>query len=99
MEETNRTDVTAEKIKAEIEGLLCDKFDVPENFALRENDAFFVLQALLEPRELTYVAYMLEAQFGIQFKKKEYDDPRFYTISGLSEVVAEMLSEHYGVSV
>ena len=98
LEGRNRADITAEKIKAGIEGLLCEKFSVPENFALRDNDAFFGLQALLEPRELTYVAYMLEAQYGIQFNKKQYDDPRFYTVSGLSEVVAEMLPENYGVA-
>lgn len=93
LESRNRADATIKKVRKEIEGLLHDRFDVSEDFALRENDNFFGMQGLFGPRELTYVSYMLEARYGIQFDKKEYDDPKFYSISGLSEIVAQMLSE------
>lgn len=93
MKSRNTTDATVKKVRKGIENLLHERFGVPEDFALRENDNFFGVQGLLGPRELTYVTYMLEAQYGIQFDKKEYDALKFYSISGLSEIVAQMLSE------
>lgn len=85
--------MTSEDVRKEIENLLQNRFDVPEDFASGgEYDDFFSLEGLLVPRELTYLAYMLEQRYGIQFCMKEYDDPRFYSLSGLSEIIADMIN-------
>lgn len=87
--------VLSEEIRKEIENILHTRFEVFEDFDLKGNDyAFFGLHNLLSPRELTYLAYMLEAQHGICFGMEEYDDPRFYNLGGLSEIVAEMIMKN-----
>lgn len=84
--------IVSEEVRKEIENFLKSRFDVPEDFAQGgEYDNFFGLRGLLHPRELTYLAYILEQRYDIQFRMKEYDDPRFYSISGLSEIIAEMI--------
>lgn len=86
--------VVPEDVKKEIENFLKDRFDFPEDFVPGgEEDEFFGLRGLLHPRELTYLAYLLEQYYGIRFSMEEYDDPRFYSISGLSEIVAEVAKE------
>lgn len=83
-----------EEIRKEIGILLHDRFDMPKNFIPEGgDDTFFGLRGLLEPRELTYLTYMLETRYGIQFGMKEYDDSRFYSLIGLSEIVAGMMAE------
>lgn len=85
-----------EEIKIEIENLLCTKFEMSEDFTSEnKNKDFFGLRALLKPRELTYLAYMLEMRYNIRFSVDDYDDPRFYNLTGLSEIVAEMLNNKY----
>lgn len=90
--------VTPKGVRKEIVNLLCDRFDIPGDLKPEEENDFFGLRGLLEPRDLTYLSYLLEMQYGIQFGRKEYDDPRFYQISGLSEIVAELASEGSGVT-
>ncbi len=86
--------IVSEDVRKEIENLLQNRFDVPKDFfSERDYDDFFGLQGLLTPRELTYLAYMLEQGYGIRFSMKEYDDPGFYSLSGLSEIIVNMLNE------
>lgn len=95
MDERSNKNPISEEIRKEIESLLYTKFGLSKKLFLSAgNDAFFGLRGLLVPRELTYLAYMLEQQFGIQFTMEEYNDTRFYSISGLSEIVTEMLNEN-----
>lgn len=89
---------TSEEVQEEIENLLHDRFDISEDLVSGE-DNFFGIRGLLAPRELTYLSYLLEMQYGIQFRMEDYDDPRFYSISGLSEIVANILSEKREVSL
>lgn len=85
--------VDSEKIRKDIENLLYDRFDISKNLDLNDGeDNFFGEYGLLEPRELTYLAYMLENKYDIQFSMEEYDDIRFYNLSGLSEIIAEVIS-------
>ncbi len=86
--------VGPEDVQKEIENFLQVRFDLPEDFVPgREEYEFFGLRGLLHPRELTYLAYLLEQRYGIRFRMEEYDDPRFYSLSGLSEIVAEVLKQ------
>ena len=80
--------IVPEDVQKEIENLLKSRFDTPEDFGKGEEyDNFFGLRGLLHPRDLTYLAYILEQRFGM----KEYDDSRFYSLSGLSEIIAELI--------
>lgn len=86
--------IVPEDIKKEIENLLQDRFEMPEEFVPGgEEDNFFGLRGLLQPRELSYLAYILEQRYGIQFSMEDYDDSRFYSLSGLSEIVVELLEK------
>lgn len=86
--------VTSEEIRKEMEELLYERFDLSNEFALeRVERCFFGVCGLINPRELTYLAYMLERKYGIRFSMKEYDDQRFYSISGLSEIVADIVAD------
>lgn len=85
--------ILPEDIRENIKNLLQDRFDIPEEYPSEENDDFFGLSGLIAPRELTYLAYMLEQMYGIQFGMEEYDDSRFYSLTGLSEIVANMINE------
>lgn len=91
--------VTSQEIGKEIEMLLHTRFGVSDNFTVEgsdEDDAFFGLRSLLEPRELTYLAFMLETRYGIRLGIEEYDNPKFYSVRGLSEIVAKMVAGNCG---
>ena len=84
--------IASEDIKKDIESLLQERFEMPEYFEPGgEEDNFFGLRGLLQPRELSYLAYILEQRYGIQFSMEDYDDSRFYSLSGLSEIVAGII--------
>lgn len=86
--------IVLEDVKKEIENLLQDRFEMREEFVPGgEEDDFFGLRGLLHPRELTYLAYLLEQRYGIQFSMEDYDDSRFYSLSGLSEIVAGLIKK------
>lgn len=96
MDVRERVIIAPEDVRREIENLLQDRFEMPEEFVPGgEEDNFFGLRGLLGPRELTYLAYMLEQRYAIQFSMEEYDDPRFYSLSGLSEIVTDILKEQH----
>lgn len=85
----------SEDIKKEIESLLQNRFEMPEYFEPGgEEDNFFGLRGLLQPRELSYLACMLEQRYGIQFSMEDYDDSGFYSLSGLSEIVAGLIKSN-----
>lgn len=95
MHDKTRTNTDSQDIKKEIEKFLFDNFDIPkESVAERGEENFFGLDGLLNPRELTYLARMLETRYGIQFSMEEYDSPEFYNLSGLSGMVAGMTAEN-----
>lgn len=86
--------IDSENIKKDIENLLQDRFEMPEYFEPGgEEDDFFGLRGLLHPRELSYLAYILEQRYGIQFSMEDYDNSRFYSLSGLSEIVAGLIKK------
>ncbi len=94
MNDEKNVAVAPKEVRKEIEELLHTRFEVPEDFALEDeygNDTFFGLYSLLGPRELNYLAYMLERRYDIQFGMDEYDDPQFYSLGGLSQIVAKMV--------
>ncbi len=92
MDEGRNVTANLKEIREEIEVLLCDNFGLSEKLKLEDEEVrFFGVRGLLRPRELTYLAYMLQMQYGIRFGIQEYDDPRFYSISGLAEIVEEMV--------
>ncbi len=94
MDDGKNVAATLKGIREEIEILLCDNFGLSGKPGLEDEEGrFFGVRGLLKPRELTYLAYMLQMQHGIRFDIREYDDPRFYSISGLSEIVVEMVEE------
>ena len=87
--------IMQEKIREEIKDLLCTRFEVPKNFIHRmENTegSFFGVQCLIGPRELTYLVYILEKHYNICFSETEYDNPQFYSLSGISEIIANMIT-------
>ncbi len=89
--------VVPEKIRREIETLLCDRFDLPGDFQSENVEGnFFGVRGLLKARELTYLAYLLEIHYGIRFDMEEYNDQRFYSLSGLSEIVSELVAGSSG---
>lgn len=93
MDDRKNVIVTSEGVRKEIVNLLRDRFDISRDLEPGEENDFFGLRGLLAPRDLTYLSYLLEMRYDIQFGMKEYDDLRFYHISGLSEIIAEMISE------
>ena len=87
--------IASEDIKKDIESLLQERFEMPEYFEPGgEEDNFFGLRGLLQPRELSYLAYILEQRYGIQFSMEDYDDSRFYSLSGLSQIVAGIIKNN-----
>ncbi len=85
--------IVPDEIQKEIKILLFDRFGLTEDIMLQNEDGnFFGERGLLNPRELTYLAYMLEQRYNIQFSMREYNDQRFYNLSGLSTMIAEMAS-------
>lgn len=95
MDDGKNVNISKRDIRKEIENLLYIRFGIPEDCFTSDmpHDAFFGEHGLLSPRELTYLSYMLETQYGIQFSEKEYGNPRFYSLSGLSEIISEMTEE------
>lgn len=85
--------VFLEEIRKEIEILLYDRFELKEDIIERLKVNFFWEHGMFNPRELTYLAYMLEMRYGIQFGIQEYDDQRFYNLTGLLEIVGEMVAK------
>lgn len=84
-----------QKIREEIENILCTRFMVSQDLLCgmeSADDTFFGSQCGIGPRDMTYLAYILETRFNICFGKKEYEDPRFYSLVGLSEIVTSMIS-------
>lgn len=92
-----KNEVTApEEIRKAIVNLLHVYFGYFDNIEFNDKDYnFFGLHGVLGPRELTYLTYMLEMRYDIQFNMKEYDEPEFYSLNGLSEIIARMLTEKY----
>ena len=87
--------IASEDIKKDIESLLQERFEMPEYFEPGgEEDNFFGLRGLLQPRELSYLAYILEQRYGIQFSMEDYDDSRFFRLSGLSEIFAGIIKNN-----
>ena len=87
--------IASEDIKKDIESLLLERLEMPEYFEPGgEEDNFFGRRGLLQPRELSYLAYILEQRYGIQFSMEDYDDSRFYSLSGLSEIVAGIIKNN-----
>jgi len=85
--------VAPEEVRKEIENLLNTKFHFPKDFATKSKDyPFFGLHGLLCPRRMTYLTYMPERQYGIRFSMEEYDDTMFYSLDGLSEIVARLVN-------
>ena len=88
--------VSSEEIRGEIENFIRDRFDSSER-VISENveGNFFGERGMMNPRELTYLAYLLEMRYGIQFGMKEYDDERFYNLAGMSELIVEMVNGNH----
>lgn len=86
--------VSLEGIRGEIEILIHERFSTSES-VISENveGNFFGERGMMNPRELTYLAYLLEMRYGIRFGVKEYDDQRFYNLAGLSEIIMEMVGK------
>ena len=52
-------------------------------------DENFVEQGFLRSLELIELITAIEEHFSMQFLEDDFADPRFYTLSGLSELIAE----------
>lgn len=95
MDKNKNVYVTQEGIRREIEILLCTRFEVPKKFIQNmenEEGLFFGVRSLIGPRDLVYLVYLLEKQYNICFGEAEYDNPKFYSLAGLSEIIANMIS-------
>ena len=93
MREEKTKMIVPEDVRREIENLLQDRFEVSGNYVPGEDCDFFGLRGVLQPLELTYLAYILEQRYGIQFSMEDYDDSRFYSLSGLSEIVSGLIKK------
>jgi len=87
--------ITPKEIRKKIENLLETKFFLPQDVVFTENRdyPFFGLRSILSPRGLTYLTYLLEKYYRIQFGAEEYDDPMFYSLDGLSEIIAQLVKD------
>lgn len=83
-----------EEVRRNIENLLRTRFYMFRDFALTENRdySFFGHRSLLSPRELTYLSHLLEMQYNIRFCAGDYDNPMFYSVNGLSEIVLRLVN-------
>lgn len=52
-----------------------------------EDDHFFGRQINMNPSDLVYIIYLLEQYYQFQFSDLEMDDPAFYTVSGLANLI------------
>ena len=94
MDDEKRTAIILEEIRKEIKTLLHDRFGLKKGIMSESVEGnFFGRRGLLNPLELTYLAYILEIRYIIHFSFKEYEDQRFYNLGGLSEIVMEMVTE------
>ena len=46
----------------------------------------------LVSREMVYLVYMLEQKYEITFNDKDMDNMKFYTISGISDIICDRIS-------
>jgi hypothetical protein len=87
--------VVPKDVRKEIENLLRTRLYLPSDIILIEGRdyPFFGLRGLLNSRGLTYLTHLLETQYDIRFGMEEYDDPMFYSLDGLSEIVARLVKD------
>ena len=87
--------INVETIINYIKKLIHEKFDFLDIFiAGEECNYFFGRDGVLCPRELTYLSYMLEEYYNIKFSVEDYDDHKFYCISGLAEIIAQKVLDN-----
>ena len=53
------------------------------------SDVNFVEEGFLRSLELIELITAIEEHFPMQFLEDDFGDPRFYTLSGLAELIAE----------
>lgn len=46
----------------------------------------------LVSREMVYLVYMLEQKYGIIFNDNDMDNIKFYTISGIADIICDRIS-------
>lgn len=93
MNSRNQMTIVPEEVRMKIEDLLHTSFHVHIKDVLTEgvDCPFFGIHGLLNPRELTYLTYLLEINYDIKFNEDNYDDPMFYSVDGLSAIVAHLV--------
>lgn len=63
--------------------------DLPENV---EKENYFEV-GIIDSVEVIFLIEAMEKKFGIKFTEKHFQDRRFSTIEGLSEIIAELKGE------
>ena len=93
MSKTNREIANSKVMQDAICDILHNRFGISSNLKekVEDRDLFFGKNGLIHAREMTYLVYILEEEYGIKFGIQEYDDPRFYCLSGLSQIVIELI--------
>ena len=83
-----------DKIVRDIFDILESKFNIHLDRAsgniLEKN--LFGNDIRLVSREMVYLVYMLEQKYEITFNDKDMDNMKFYTISGISDIICERIS-------
>lgn len=85
------TAITTTTVQQELKNILQKKINiVPFNNPVvsLEEDYFFGENIGLDARKMVYLVYFVEDYFSIRFTPKEMDDPAFYRLSGMANMIA-----------
>lgn len=72
--------------------ILETRFGIRKNkdkFSDNGNDSFFGNELNLTAEELVYLTHIIEQEYNIYFSEESFDDSRFYSVKGLTELVQE----------
>jgi acyl carrier protein len=80
------------RLKEEVSGWLCDWFVSRRKFegdVARLVNINYFDAGLLTSLEVIEFVSEIEGRFGLQFSEQDFQDPRFVTVAGLSQLIAE----------
>jgi len=87
--------INVSDIRMEIAEMLREHFDANIDPALQEDLAanFFGMKYSMPPYFMLYLVLMLEHKYEICFNDYDYDSDGFYCLEGISDIIAQKISE------
>lgn len=80
------------QIRHDILDVLGAKFGVTEDyFKYKEIDYLWAADSSFSDIDMVYLMHIVEDRFDVQFNEQDFDNPVFYTLTGMSDIVFSKL--------